>query len=149
MLQNIFDSKAQKNYAGKVPITRHRLKMFAKGIPIYIEIVLWSLVIDKLYTQIGKENWTFCFPVLVSRHCTCALGWSDSALFCELRKATGFCWSGIFFRRSISRIWQISQRAKFPFSNNRRDIAYECFFWKFADSFLIQQRTIPKKKISN
>ena len=36
--------------------------------------------------------------------------------------------------------------AKFSFSKNRRDLIYKYFF---AESFLVHQRTIAKKKILN
>ena len=90
-------------------------------------------------------------------HFCCTLGWSDLALFYDFRKATRFCWSGILFRRSIPKNRQILPRARASHARqsfNFKKIAgalikYEFFVWKFAESFLIHQRTIANKKIWN
>ena len=37
-----------------------------------------------------------------------AIGWSDLALFCNFRKATHFCWSGIFLGGQFQKIGKFS-----------------------------------------
>ena len=68
--------------------------------------------------------------------------------FFDFWKPAHFCWSDIFLGTQFQKISNFGgARAKFLFSKNHRDLKNKIFFWKFAETFLIHQRTISKNKI--
>ena len=82
-------------------------------------------------------------------HCT--VGWSDLTFFCNFRKATRFCWSGIFlggqFQKSANFATCASHaQQSFHFQKTAGTLKMNFCCWKFAESFLIYQRSIAKRK---
>ena len=80
----------------------------------------------------------------------CTVGWSDLALFCNVRIVTRFCWSGIFLGGQFQKIVKFRRaRAKAFIFKKSQGPKYEYCFVQITESFLIHQKTIANKKIGN
>ena len=104
--------------------------------------IVWIILMQMLKVLEKKKN-----------HADYTVGWSDLALFLDFRKPTHFCWSSIFLGTQFQKyrqFWPSARtthpRPSFHFQKITATLKI-IIFWKFGNTFLINQRTIDKNKI--
>ena len=91
--------------------------------------------------------WEYLYPSYGYHHIYCTLGWSNFHLFFDFRKRAHCNWLAIFLQKNSEFSTCACSSNFFIFKKSQETLKKNIFWGKFAETFILHEKTIDKNKI--